>query len=102
MPRFGAVALLLALAGCATVAPPAEQPVALVLEESWSWQGRISVKAGEQAVSGQLQWQHQPDSDALMFTSRSARASRASSATPPGSCCNFPTRRHGRRRPSRR
>jgi outer membrane lipoprotein LolB len=69
MLRLAAAALLLALAGCAAVEPRPLPAAAIALAPAWSWQGRISVKAGEQALSGQLQWQHRPEADTLMFAS---------------------------------
>lgn len=69
MPRLAAAAILLTLAGCAGIEPASVAPVPMELTPAWSWHGRISVKAGEQAMSGQLQWQHQAAGDVLMFAS---------------------------------
>jgi outer membrane lipoprotein LolB len=70
MLRVAAVGLLLALTGCAAVAPRSVAPPApMVMVPAWSLQGRISVKTGEESLSGQLQWQHQRDVDILMLAS---------------------------------
>jgi len=70
MLRFATVALLLALSGCAALVPrTAAPPIPMVTVPAWSWQGRISVKTDEESLSGQLQWQHQPDGDTLMLAS---------------------------------
>jgi outer membrane lipoprotein LolB len=70
MLRLAAVALLLALTGCAAVAPRSvAPPVEMAIAPAWSLQGRISVRTGEESLSGQLQWRHQLDADTLMLAS---------------------------------
>jgi outer membrane lipoprotein LolB len=70
MLRVAAVGLLLGLTACAAVAPRSvTPPVPMVIAPAWSLQGRISVKTGEESLSGQLQWQHQRDGDTLMLAS---------------------------------
>lgn len=70
MWRVAAVGLLLGLTGCAAVAPRSVAPPApMVVAPAWSLQGRISVRTGEENLSGQLQWHHQRDADTLMLAS---------------------------------
>jgi outer membrane lipoprotein LolB len=70
MSRLATTALLLALAGCASIEPTSAPPMPQApLASSWSWQGRISAKAGDEALSGQLRWRHQGDEDVLLFSS---------------------------------
>ena len=70
MARPALLALLLTLAGCASIEPTTVTPAPpLELASAWSLQGRISVKAGDEALSGQLQWRHQGQQDVLMLAS---------------------------------
>ena len=70
MRRFVAAVLSLELTACAATVPrPQAPPIPVVIASAWSWQGRISVKSGEEAFSGQLQWQHDPAGDTLMLAS---------------------------------
>ncbi len=66
-----AAALLLALAlgGCASSppVPPAQRDIPL--PSSWTLQGRIGIKTDEESLSGQIHWQHRPDSDEVLLTS---------------------------------
>lgn len=66
------VALTILLTACAT--PPrlavTGVPVrAFSQDNPWSLQGRIAVKAGENNLSGQLQWQHRSTQDELLLLS---------------------------------
>lgn len=70
--RFAsALALALALTGCASVPRPPSAPVdtRAPLSEQWSMQGRIGVKTPDQSVSGSMRWTHRPDADDLLLTS---------------------------------
>ena len=64
-----ALALALALGGCASTpsAPPAATRA--VLTDDWSMQGRIGVRTVEQSLSGQIHWKHHVESDELLMTS---------------------------------
>lgn len=56
------------LAACATSSPP---PASMDVKQdvSWTLQGRIALKSGEQSLSGQLQWLHQSGRDELLLAS---------------------------------
>jgi len=64
-----ALALALALGGCASApaVPPAETRAAL--SEDWTLQGRISIRSAEQSLSGQIHWKHRAETDELLMTS---------------------------------
>jgi len=66
--RYAAVALL-ALAGCASVPPPAAPVPPPVAREAWTLAGRIGVQHGEESVSSQLHWQHRAERDELLMIS---------------------------------
>lgn len=66
--RAVALILLMALAGCAAspvgpAAPMASWPA------NWTLQGRIGIQAGEQSLSGNIQWRHRSGNDELLMTS---------------------------------
>ena len=65
-------ALTLLLSACATAPHPDVNALPLRVwshDTPWSLQGRIALKAGENSLSGQLQWQHQPHQDELLLLS---------------------------------
>jgi outer membrane lipoprotein LolB len=66
-----AAALLLALAlgGCASSPPVPPEQRDMPLPSSWTLQGRIGIKTDEESLSGQIHWQHRPDSDEVLMTS---------------------------------
>lgn len=68
MPHFLAVGFAVLLTACATPRAPVQTPPVSGLDQTAPWvlQGRIAIKAGENSQSGQLQWQHRQDQDALM------------------------------------
>ena len=59
------------LAACATPGfhPPATPIPESVFTTPWSLQGRIALKAGENSLSGQLQWQHRNNREELLLLS---------------------------------
>ncbi len=66
------VALTALLTACVTTPRPAVTAVPARVysqDSSWSLQGRIALKAGENNVSGQLHWQHRPNQDELLLLS---------------------------------
>lgn len=66
MGRLLALALL-ALQGCASV-PPQGPPATEVLE-AFTLQGRVSVRYGEESMSGQLSWRAGAASDEVLLSS---------------------------------
>lgn len=64
-----ALAVLLALAGCASapLIPPGE--IRAALKDDWTLQGRIGVKTAEQSLSGHIHWTHRADTDEVLMTS---------------------------------
>lgn len=69
--RRAAAALLLALilAGCAATPPVSPAPQVGPPASDWTLQGRIGIKTDEESLSGQIHWQHRPDSDEVLLTS---------------------------------
>jgi outer membrane lipoprotein LolB len=65
--RAAALGVLIALAGCATVAPP--PPPATEVVEAFHLLGRISVRYGNDGFSGSLDWRHGPDRDEVLILS---------------------------------
>ncbi|WP_413438574.1 lipoprotein insertase outer membrane protein LolB [Sulfuriferula sp. GW1] len=61
--------LIFGLAGCATLAPEAEAPVAAQAPRIFDLSGRIAVKYRDQSSSGSLHWQHRPDQDNISLLS---------------------------------
>jgi outer membrane lipoprotein LolB len=55
------VALAVALAGCATVPPPA--PAALRADPSFEAQGRLSARRGAEGIAVHYTWRHTPATD---------------------------------------
>ena len=66
MPRIAVVALLLALAGCASTRPAAV-PAAKPSPEAFTINGRISVKYDGERSTANLHWKHQSDSDDVLL-----------------------------------
>lgn len=58
--------LLVLLQGCASLSP-ASRPAEIL--QAFSLQGRVSVKYGEESMSGQLNWQAQAASDEVLLSS---------------------------------
>ncbi len=71
MRFLAAPGLAVLLAACAMPGPPANAIPSPVLSHAtpWSLQGRIALKAGENSVSGQLQWQHRNNQEELLLLS---------------------------------
>lgn len=67
--RWVVLILALGLAGCAAVPPAPDQKAAILDSETWTLQGRLSVRAGEQSLSGSLRWAHAATTDTLLLTS---------------------------------
>jgi len=59
------------LAACATPRPTVQvTPLPVLAHDTpWSLQGRIALKAGENSMSGQLQWQHRSNHEELLLLS---------------------------------
>ena len=57
----------LVLHGCVTMPPPAAPPAKVL--QSFTLQGRLSVRYDEQSLSGQLNWQAGPASDEVLLSS---------------------------------
>ena len=68
--RFLIFWLLLLLAGCAALQ---EQPDVPPIGEAFALMGRVSVKYGAEAASGKLAWQHDAQSDEMLFSTPSRR-----------------------------
>lgn len=64
-----ALAVLLALGGCAFTPSVPPDRVRAVLLDAWTLQGRIGVKTGEQSLSGQIHWKHRADADDVFMSS---------------------------------
>lgn len=64
-----AALLALMLGGCASVAPAPRIQADSSWSPNWTLQGRIGVQSGEQSVSGQIRWQHRPETDDVLMTS---------------------------------
>lgn len=64
-----ALALVLALGGCASIpsTPPIETRAALA--DNWTLQGRIGVRTAEESLSGQIHWKHRAGTDEVLMTS---------------------------------
>lgn len=71
MRFFVGVGLAVLLAACATPRPTVQAIPSPVLSHAmpWSLQGRIALKAGENSLSGQLQWQHRNNQEELLLLS---------------------------------
>ncbi len=55
------------LAACASVPAPSPAPPAVPVA-NWSFAGRIGIQTETQSLSGNLNWQHRPESDNLFLT----------------------------------
>lgn len=64
-----ALAIALALSGCASVPLVPPPPAQAARVENWSLQGRIGVRAEEQSLSGQIHWTHRPETDEMLIVS---------------------------------
>lgn len=64
-----ALAVLLAVGGCASAPAISPADIRAVLTEDWTLQGRIGVRTAEESLSGQIHWKHRIDSDELLMTS---------------------------------
>jgi len=60
--RLGGALALLALAGCATVAP-VSAPIAVRVEHAFDVSGRLSARHGNDGVTVNFTWAHGPDGD---------------------------------------
>jgi outer membrane lipoprotein LolB len=65
LARWLPLFFLLGLHGCTSLAPPAP-PAALL--QAFSLQGRVSVRYGEQSLSGQLSWRADAASDEVLLS----------------------------------
>lgn len=68
MRHFLGIGMAVLLTACATPRAPVQTPQVSRLDQNTPWvlQGRIAIKAGNNSQSGQLQWQHRQDQDALL------------------------------------
>jgi outer membrane lipoprotein LolB len=66
MLRLSGLALL-ALHGCASVPPPVAP--AAVISQAFTLQGRVSVRYGEESLSGQLNWRADAAGDEVLLSS---------------------------------
>lgn len=64
-----ALALALALGGCASTPPSPSAVTPAPLADNWTLQGRIGVQTAEQSLSGQIHWKHRVESDEVLMTS---------------------------------
>jgi outer membrane lipoprotein LolB len=64
-----ALLLALALSGCASSPPIPLAQRNIPLSPNWTLQGRIGIKTDDESLSGQIHWQHRPDSDEVLMTS---------------------------------
>ncbi|MBT9589999.1 MAG: outer membrane lipoprotein LolB [Thiobacillus sp.] len=64
-----ALAITLALSGCASIPPVPPSPAQAARVENWSLQGRIGVRTDEQSLSGQIHWTHHPETDEMLIIS---------------------------------
>lgn len=68
MRHYLAMGLAVLLTACATPRVPVQVTPVTKIDQNMPWvlQGRIAIRADENSQSGQLQWQHRPEQDALM------------------------------------
>ena len=66
--RFALFWLCLLLAGCATLEEPQLPAGPAPTGEAFYLSGRVAVKYGTQAASGRITWQHEAQSDELLFS----------------------------------
>lgn len=66
---IAALAILLALGGCASVPPIPPAGMRAVLTDNWTLQGRIGVRTAEESLSGHIHWKHRADTDEVLMTS---------------------------------
>ena len=59
--------LVLSLAACASLPPPTPRPQGQSIE-SFSLEGRLSVKREGQSYSGRVSWQHHPGRDEILLS----------------------------------
>lgn len=64
-----ALALALALGGCASTAPLKPVDTRAALPENWTMEGRLGVKTDDQSLSGRIHWQHRPETDVVLLLS---------------------------------
>jgi len=65
--RYASFLACLLLAACASLE---QQPGTMVpLGEAFHLSGRVAVKYGDEAASGRISWEHEPDADDLLFSS---------------------------------
>lgn len=70
MARLATVlAVMLALAGCASTPPVTPVDTRATLSDRWTLQGRIGVKSADESLSGNMLWKHRADADDLLLTS---------------------------------
>lgn len=70
MVRLAAALLLALTTACATTTPSTSPTnVVVPLSSNWTLQGRISIQADEQSLSGQIRWQHSVQADDVLLTS---------------------------------
>lgn len=69
-PALTAALWLTLLGGCAAppLAPATHERAGLV-SASWSFQGRVGIRAADQSMSGHIRWHHRSDMDELLMTS---------------------------------
>ena len=64
-----ALAVLLALGGCASVPPIPPAEIRAALTDDWTLQGRIGIRTNEQSLSGRIHWKHRADTDDVLMIS---------------------------------
>ena len=64
-----ALALGLALGGCASTPPAKPVDTRAALAENWTLEGRLGIKTDEQSLSGRIHWLHRPQTDAVLLIS---------------------------------
>jgi outer membrane lipoprotein LolB len=72
MDRLAAVfvlALALVLGGCASTPRISPTDIRASVSDSWSMQGRIGIRTGDQNLSGLINWKHRTDMDEMVMTS---------------------------------
>lgn len=69
MRLTAALAIMLALSGCASTPQVPPSQVRAVVTDDWSLQGRIGIRTDEQSLSGQIHWMHHSETDEMLLIS---------------------------------